>query len=488
MMNVNINEQQKEYGSGASVVSKITEVFSKIEEKDSSINSFISLHKEDALKAAAESDKRFKSQEDVRPLEGVSFSIKDMFCVKGHKTTAGSKMLKDFVPPYDATVIKRLKEAGAIILGKANQDEFAMGSTNEMSYFGACKNPWNLEHVSGGSSGGSAASVAARFAQISLGTDTGGSVRQPAHFCGTVGLKPTYGRVSRYGVVSFASSLDQTGFFSLKVEDAFKVAHVVSGKDSFDQTTSSSEVPIYESKNVDTVKDLKGFKVGLVKEFMDADVDSDVAIAMERSKEALKARGAELIEVELPLVEHGVPAYYLIATSEAASNLSRYDGVRYGHRADVSNDMSLEDFYTLNRSEGFGPEVKRRILLGNFSLSSGYIEAFYRKACQLRRLMREDYFKAFTKVDAILAPVASTAAFKLNAFEGKPLKKFLNDYFTVTVNLAGLPGLTVPVQKNELGLPVGVQLIANQFEETKLLKAGLCLEDEFKFYEEAPNV
>ena len=408
-----------------------------------------------------------------------------MFCVNGTNTTAGSKMLKDFVPSYDATVIERLKNAGAIIVGKTNQDEFAMGSTNEASHFGPCLNPWNTGHVSGGSSGGSAASVAARFAQVSLGTDTGGSVRQPAHFCGTVGFKPTYGRISRYGVIAFASSLDQTGFFSLKVEDVFKVAQEVSGKDLKDNTTSSSTDPIY---NPDETSDLKGFKVGVVKEFEGKDIDDEIKSAIEASKKALTDRGAELVEVSLPLVEHGVPAYYLIATSEAASNLSRYDGVRYGHRTDKAGEVSLDEFYTLNRSEGFGAEVKRRILLGNFSLSSGYIEAYYRKACQLRRLMREDYFKAFSNVDAILAPVASTTAFKLHAFDGKPLKKFLNDYFTVTVNLAGLPGLTIPVQKDSSGLPIGVQLIANQFKENNLYKAGLCLEESFEFYKEVPNV
>ena len=485
MLSPSIEEHHKKIKEGASLATEVDNLFSNIEKKDESINSFISLNKENALKAVEESEKRFKEGKDIRPLEGSIFSVKDMFCVRGTNTTAGSKMLKDFVPDYDATVIQRLKNAGAIIVGKTNQDEFAMGSTNEMSYFGPCMNPWNKEHVSGGSSGGSAASVAARFAQVSLGTDTGGSVRQPAHFCGTVGLKPTYGRISRYGVVAFASSLDQTGFFSLKVEDAFKVAQEVSGKDIKDNTTSSSTDAVYHPGET---SDLKGFKVGIVKEFDDTEVDDDIKKAVEESKKALTDKGAELIEVSLPLVDHGVPAYYLIATSEAASNLSRYDGVRYGHRTDKAGEVSLDEFYTLNRSEGFGIEVKRRILLGNFSLSSGYIEAYYRKACQLRRLMREDYFKSFSKVDAILAPVASSTAFKLHAFDGKPLKKFLNDYFTVTVNLAGLPGLTVPVKKDSSGLPIGVQLIANQFKENNLYKAGLCLEESFQFYKEVPSV
>lgn len=479
---------QKKIDDGSTYVSECEAAFDRIEDKDKDLNSFISLNKEQALERAQDSDERLKRGEQKRPLEGVLFSVKDMFCVSGTKTTAGSRMLKDFVPDYDATVIRRLKEAGAIIIGKSNQDEFAMGSTNETSFFGPCKNPWNKDYVAGGSSGGSACSVAARFSTCSFGTDTGGSVRQPAHFCGTVGLKPTYGRISRSGVVAFASSLDQTGFFTLKVEDAFKTAEVLSGKDIMDNTTSSKEVPQWSKETV--VKDLKGFKIGVVKEFMSTELDADVQQTLDDSVEALKKRGAEIVEVSLPLTEHGVAAYYLVATSEAASNLSRYDGVRYGHRSEKAKDgqVSLEEFYTLNRTEGFGKEVKTRILLGNFSLSSGYIDAYYKKACQIRRLIRDDYFKAFEKVDAIIAPVASTTAFKLHEFDGQPLKKFLNDYYTVTVNLAGLPGLTVPIKKNENNLPIGVQLIANQFQESKLLKAGLNLEDEFKFYKEVPNV
>jgi len=479
---------QKKIDQGATYVNECEAAFKRIEEKDKDLNSFISLNKEQALESAQISDERIKNGESKRPLEGVLFSVKDMFCVSGTKTTAGSRMLKDFIPDYDATVISRLKNAGAVILGKNNQDEFAMGSTNETSFFGPCKNPWNNKFVAGGSSGGSACSVAARLSTCSFGTDTGGSVRQPAHFCGTVGLKPTYGRISRSGVVAFASSLDQTGFFSLKVEDVFKTAEVLSGKDLMDNTTSSKEVPKW-SNNLE-LQDLKGFKVGVVKEFMSTDLDKDVKNALDDSIEALKKRGAEIIEVSLPLIEHGVAAYYLVATSEAASNLSRYDGVRYGHRSEKAKEgqVSLDEFYTLNRTEGFGREVKRRILLGNFALSSGYIEAYYKKACQIRRLIREDYFKAFERVDAIIAPVASSTAFKLHEFDGKPLKKFLNDYYTVTVNLAGLPGLSVPVTKNKDNLPIGIQLIANQFQESNLLKAGLNLEDEFKFYKEVPNV
>lgn len=462
----------------------------KIENLEPKLNTFIKLNKEEALEQAKKIDERLQSGESPRPLEGVVFSIKDMFCTKGLGTTAGSKMLKDFVPPYDATVISRLKDAGALIVGKANQDEFAMGSSNETSYFGEAKNPWNLERVPGGSSGGSAASVAARMAMCSLGTDTGGSVRQPAHFCGTVGFKPTYGRVSRYGVVAFASSLDQTGFFSLKVEDVFKTAQAVCGKDMMDNTSSGAQVPDWSDEASKFTGDLSGKRVGLIKEYMESEMDEGVRLSVESAIESLKKRGAEFVELSLPMVKHGVAAYYLVATSEAASNLSRYDGVRYGHRSEraKAGDVSLDEFYCENRTEGFGDEVKRRILLGNFALSSGYYDAYYKKACQIRRLLRDEYDAAFKKVDAILAPVSVSTAFKFKDNLNNPLKKFLNDYYTVTVNLAGLPGLTVPVLKDEEGLPCGVQLIADQFKESELLNLGMALEKDFEFYKEVPNV
>ncbi len=454
------------------------------------LNSYISLNQDEAFCVAMKTDVKVKKGEKLSFLDGVPFSIKDMFCTKNLKTTAGSKMLAGFIPPYDATVIKKLKNSGAIILGKVNQDEFAMGSSNETSYFGPVLNPWNKDYVPGGSSGGSAVSVAARTALCSLGTDTGGSVRQPAHFCGTVGLKPTYGRVSRYGVIAFASSLDQTGVFSLKVEDSFKTVQVLSGKDDFDNTTASTKVPYWvkDSKKFNGV--LSGKKIGLVKEYLEYEVDSAVEETNKKTLKALKKRGAQIVEVSLPLVKHGVSAYYLIATSEAASNLLRYDGVRYGHRSKAAKEgsLSLEEFYRQNRTEGFGNEVKRRILLGNFSLSSGYYDAYYKKACQIRRLIKKDYVEAFKKVDCILTPVAASTAFKFKENFNDPLKKFLNDYFTVSVNLAGLPGLTVPIQKTKKGLPCGVQLIADEFKESELFEVGLALEDEFKFYNEVPDV
>lgn len=490
MFFTSVSEYHSKLKAGeTTAVKTVAAYFEKIEKEDKSLNTFISLNKEEALKRAAETDQKISKGVELGLLEGVPFSIKDMFCTKGVATTAGSRMLKDFVPPYDATVVKNLKDAGAIMLGKANQDEFAMGSSNETSFFGPSLNPWNKERVPGGSSGGSAASVAARMAMCSLGTDTGGSVRQPAHFCGTVGFKPTYGRVSRYGVIAFASSLDQTGFFSLKVEDAFRSAQAVSGKDINDNTTAAVDVPDWVEASKKFSGDLKGKKIGLIKEYEESVVDPVVKETLDKAKESLKKKGAEFVEISLPLVKHGVSAYYLVATSEAASNLSRYDGVRYGHRSEQveAGNLSLEDFYALNRTEGFGDEVKRRILLGNFALSSGYYDAYYKKACQIRALIRDEYFAAFKKVDCILAPVASSTAFEFENRINDPMRKFLNDYFTVTVNLAGLPGLTVPIQKTEHDLPCGVQLIANQFEELELFEVGKALEDEFKFYKEVPS-
>lgn len=485
-----VSEYHKALKDGSTTAVEVVQACFEQITKTQGLNNYITLNRDEALFAAADADAKVKRGDELSLLEGVPFAIKDMFCTKGLKTTAGSRMLENFIPPYDATVIKKLKNSGAVILGKVNQDEFAMGSSNETSYFGPALNPWNKEYVPGGSSGSSASCVAARTAICSLGTDTGGSVRQPAHFCGTVGFKPTYGRVSRYGVIAFASSLDQTGFFSLKVEDSFRAAQIVSGKDTYDNTTASVDVPDWIGKSKDYNGDLTGKKIGVVKEYMESEVDPAVTDTNKKAIEALKKRGAEVVEVSLPMVKHGVSAYYLIATSEAASNLSRYDGVRYGHRtkeAEVGN-LSLEEFYSKNRSEGFGDEVKRRILLGNFALSSGYYDAYYKKACQIRTLIKREYDEAFKKVDCILAPVAVTPAFKMKENFGDPLKKFLNDYFTVTVNLAGLPGLTVPVQVTKNNLPCGVQLIADKFKEDELFEVGLALEDEFKFYNEVPDV
>lgn len=485
-----INQLQSDIREKKTSVSEVTKAYlDRINEIDPKLNSYVAIN-EAAINQAAKADERLSKGDGFGPLEGVPVSLKDMFCTQGLKTTAGSNILKNFIPPYSATVVQQLEEAGAIILGKVNQDEFAMGSSCETSIFGSTKNPWDIEHVPGGSSGGSSASVASRTSLCSLGTDTGGSIRQPAHFCGLVGFKPTYGRVSRYGVIAFASSLDQPGPLALNVSDAFLMAQVISGKDLKDNTTANIEVPNWQEEIKNFSGSLEGKKFGVIKEFADHEVDPEIRDTFEKSKALLEEKGAKCVEVSLPLVKHGVSVYYLIATSEAASNLSRYDGIRYGHRAEIDSDqeVSLEDFYSKTRSEGFGEEVKRRILLGNFSLSSGYFDEYYKKACQVRRLIREQYLKAFSEVDFIISPVASTTAFKLNDRVKDPLKMFLNDYFTVSVNLAGLPGITVPIMKSEKGLPCGVQLIAPHFKESQLIPPALSLESQFKFYEEIPHV
>jgi|SRR6185312_814496 len=442
---------------------------------DSKLNSFITFNDkaEDEAKAL---DARIAKGEDVGVMAGVPFGIKDMFCTRGLKTTAASKILENFVPPYDATVVERLRKAGITVLGKLNQDEFAMGSSNENSHFGPVKNPWNVQYVPGGSSGGSAAAQAARLAAGTVGTDTGGSIRQPASFCGIVGVKPTYGRVSRYGIVAFASSLDQAGPMVSCVEDAATTLEVICGRDERDQTTSDHDVPKF-SQNLK--EDLKGMRVGLVKEYMtEKGLHADVQKTLDSAIETLKKRGAEIVEVSISLTNQAVPMYYLIAASEASSNLARYDGVKYGYRTNIESlgSMALDDFYCRTRGEGFGKEVKRRIVLGTYCLSSGYYDAFYNKAGQVRRLLRDQYSEAFKKCDVILSPVTTSPAFKIGDRISDPLAMYLNDIFTVSTNLAGLPGMSVPFGMSKEGLPIGVQLTASHFEEQKMLNVGYSLE------------
>ncbi len=446
----------------------------RIEAGDKKINSYITMN-EKALDEAKAIDARLAKGEDPGLLAGVPFGIKDMFCTKGLKTTAASKILENFIPPYDATVVSRLRGAGVTVLGKLNQDEFAMGSSNENSHFGNVKNPWNLEYVPGGSSGGSAAAQAARFAAGTVGTDTGGSIRQPASFCGIVGVKPTYGRVSRYGIVAFASSLDQAGPMVSCVEDAALTLEVICGRDEKDATTSNHTVPKF-SENLK--EDLKGMKVGLVKEYMTGALSPDVQKTMDEAISTLKNRGAEIVEVSIGYTEQAVAMYYLIAASEASSNLARYDGIKYGYRTPMNSlaGMDLDDFYMKTRGEGFGREVKRRIMLGTYCLSSGYYDAYYNKACQVRRLMRNEYFEAFKKCDVILSPVTTSPAFKIGDRISDPLAMYLNDIFTVSTNLAGLPGMSVPFGTSKDGLPIGVQLTSAHFEEQKMLNVGYSLE------------
>ncbi|MBC7371089.1 MAG: Asp-tRNA(Asn)/Glu-tRNA(Gln) amidotransferase subunit GatA [Bdellovibrionaceae bacterium] len=438
------------------------------------LNAFTSMNK-NAVKEAEEIDARIAKGEDVGLLAGVPFGIKEMLCTKGLVTNAGSKILQNFVPPYDATVVAKLKKAGVIVTGKLNQDEFAMGSSNETSYYGNVKNPWKLDCVPGGSSGGSAAAQASRLCAGTIGTDTGGSIRQPASFCGIVGVKPTYGRVSRYGIVAYASSLDQAGPMVSTVKDAALTLEVISGHDDKDSTTAQKKVPAW-SKELSA--NVKGMKIGLIKEYMQGGLHADVQKTVDKSIETLKSMGAEIVEVTVPMSEFAVPVYYLVAASEASSNLARYDGVKYGYRAEFQNlaGVDLEDFYGRTRGEGFGKEVKRRIMLGTYCLSSGYYDAYYNKAGQVRRLIMNQYMDAFKKCDVILSPVTTSPAFKLGERVADPLTMYLNDIFTTSTNLAGLPGMSVPFGMSAEGLPVGIQLTSGHYEEQKMLNVAFALE------------
>ncbi len=466
---------------------EVTQFFqSRITKLDSQLNSYVTVN-ESASKEAAAIDAKVAKGEDPGLLAGVPFGIKDMFCTRGLRTTAGSKMLSEFVPPYDATVVARLRSAGATVLGKLNQDEFAMGSSNETSFFGPVKNPWDTAHVPGGSSGGSAAAQSARLAAATLGTDTGGSIRQPSSLCGIVGVKPTYGRVSRYGIVSYASSLDQAGPMVSSVSDAALTLEVICGRDEKDSTTSERSVPAF-SKNLN--QDLKGMKIGLMKEYMNRPGNHvDTSKTVEAAIDAVKKRGAEIVEISVPLTEHAVPMYYLIAASECSSNLARYDGVKYGHRAHFDNlgSIDLDAFYEKSRGEGFGKEVKRRIMLGTYCLSSGYYDAYYNKACQVRRLLRQQYTEAFQKCDVILSAVTTHPAFKIGERVSDPLAMYLNDIYTVSTNLAGLPGMSVPFGMSG-HLPIGVQLTAAHFEEQKMLNVGFALEKDSPVVGKVPHV
>ena len=461
--------------------------YTRAQKLDPQLNSYISLN-DKVLTEAEALDKKIAAGESVGPLAGVPFGIKDMFCTKGLRTTAGSKILENFVPPYDSTVVEKLKKSGVTIIGKLNQDEFAMGSSNETSAYGNVKNPWDTERVPGGSSGGSAAAQAARLCAGTVGTDTGGSIRQPASFCGIVGVKPTYGRVSRYGIVAYASSLDQAGPMVSSVEDAALTLEVISGRDERDSTTSARAVPTFAK---DLKQDLKGLKIALMKEYnASSGLHADVQKTVQKAIESAKERGAEIVEVSVPLTEQAVAMYYLIAASECSSNLARYDGVKYGYRAkfDSLGSVDLDQFYMRTRGEGFGQEVKRRIMLGTYCLSSGYYDAYYNKACQVRRLMRDQYTEAFKKCDVILSPVTTSPAFKIGERVSDPLAMYLNDIFTVSTNLAGLPGMSVPFGMSESGLPIGVQLTSAHFEEQKMLNVGFALEKASSVAGKVPHV
>ena len=456
-------------------VAEVTSYFLKrIEKFDSELNSVININP-NALALAKEMDQKGLSG---KPLEGVPILFKDMFCTKGIPTTAASRCLENFIPPYSATVVNRLLDAGAIILGKCNQDEFAMGYSTKTSYFGLSKNPWNTKYTSGGSSGGSASSVSAGFSPASLGTDTGGSIRQPANFCNLVGIKPTYGRVSRYGVVAYASSLDQAGPMTRTIEDSALILNIISGKDPKDSTTSSKDVPLWH-KNLST--DIKGLKIGIPEEFMDNLVPA-AEKSIEKTKTFFKEKGVQIVPVSLPLAPYFTSTYYMISCCEASSNLSRYDGIRYGHQTSHSTE-SLSDFYSKSRGEGFGLEVKRRIIMGTFCLSQGYYEDYFQKAQKVRRLITQDFQKIFQTVDAILSPVTADLAPPVEEKSPDILKGYLSDMFTVASNLAGLPSMSVPagIYNN---LPCGVQLIGNRFDEQVLFNLGYALENEFQYYKQ----
>ncbi len=445
------------------------------------LNAFITVN-EKSIEQARQVDGHIAKKVPVGPLAGVPIGIKDMLCTKGLRTTAASKILNNFVPPYSATVVERLEQAGAIVLGKTNQDEFAMGSSSENSAFGVTRNPWNLDYVPGGSSGGSAAAVAAMMVPAAVGTDTGGSIRQPASFCGVVGMKPTYGRVSRFGIIAFASSLDQAGPMTRNVRDCALLLETMAGFDERDSTSAQKSIPAWSHHLTD---DLKGLKVGRPIEYFSRGLDPEIEKIVNNSVEVLKSRGAEIVDVSLPSTKYAISTYYLVATSEASSNLARYDGVRFGVRAQASD---IESLYKNSRGEGFGAEVKRRIMLGTYALSSGYYDAYYKKACQVRRLIQKDFLEAFKKCDFLVSPVTASAAFKIGGQIQDPLAMYLNDIYTTSTNLAGLPGLSVPGGWTKSGLPVGVQLTARHFDEQTLFNAGFTLEKHLGLEERYPNV
>ena len=451
---------------------EITECFlNKIFEANKIINAYITICEDTAIKQAEEADKKIQNGE-INYLTGIPLSIKDLICTKGIKTTCASKMLHNYIPTYNATVYERLLEQNIVTLGKNNMDEFAMGSSNETSYFGPVRNPHDFERVPGGSSGGSAAAVAANLCAGSLGSDTGGSIRQPASFCGVVGLKPTYGRVSRFGLVAFASSLDQIGPIAKNVEDCAILLQAISGYDEKDSTSVNIEVPDY-LKNLKN-DCLKGLKIGVPKEYFIEGINEEVKNCIENTLKILEKEGAEIIEISLPHTDYAVATYYIIAPAEASSNLARYDGVKFGFRAEKYED--LLDMYKKTRAEGFGDEVKRRIMIGTYALSSGYYDAYYLKAAKVRNLIKQDFVNAFSKVDVIMCPVAPTTAFKIGEKIDNPLEMYLNDIFTIPVNLAGLPGLSMPAGKDSNNMPIGLQIIGNYFQEDKLLNVAYNVE------------
>ncbi|WZO99528.1 Asp-tRNA(Asn)/Glu-tRNA(Gln) amidotransferase subunit GatA [Isosphaeraceae bacterium EP7] len=471
-----------QYSSGAVTAEEVTRAYlDRIDRFDDRLHVFLHRDAEAALAKAQDVDRRRKAGEPLGALAGVPIAIKDVLCTRGEPTTCGSKMLQNFRPPYDATVIKKLHAADAILIGKTNMDEFAMGSSTENSAYGPTRNPWDTERIPGGSSGGSAAAVAADFAPISLGSDTGGSIRQPAALCGIVGLKPTYGRVSRYGLIAFASSLDQIGPFSHDLADTALLMKVISGRDPMDATSVDEPVPDYPA-TLNTPP--KSLRIGLVREFFGEGLDPEIETAVREAIKVYQAAGATIHEVSLPHSKYGVAAYYLVAPAECSSNLARYDGTIFGHRAeDFSPKYPGEEeipplirMMMASRAEGFGPEVKRRIMLGTFALSAGYADQYYNQALKVRRLIRNDFDAAFKEVDVLIGPTTPSAAFKLGEKTADPLSMYLSDIYTITTNLAGIPGLSIPCGLTGTGLPIGLQLLAPAFAEENLLRTARVYE------------
>lgn len=444
---------------------------SRIDEVEGKVGSYVTVLHDEAVKSAEAVDEKIAKGEKVGNLAGVPMALKDNMCTKDVLTTCASKMLENFVPPYDSAVAKKMKDADCVLLGKLNMDEFAMGSSTENSYFKKTKNPYDLERVPGGSSGGSAAAVSADEAYFTLGSDTGGSIRQPAAFCGCVGLKPTYGAVSRFGLVAFASSLDQIGPMTKDVKDCAMVLDNIVGYDCQDSTSVNTEYPSFENE---LSEDIKGLKIGVPMEYMGAGIDEEVLKNINNALDSFKALGAETEDVSLPLNKYALPAYYMISSAEASSNLARYDGVKYGYRAEGFTD--LEDLYLKTRSEGFGDEVKRRIMIGTYALSSGYYDAYYKKAQQVRTLVMQDFARAFEKYDVLVTPVAPMTAFKIGEKTSDPMQMYLADICTVSVNIGGLPAIVIPCGYDKNGLPVGIQIIGKHFAEKTILNAAYALE------------
>ena len=484
LMSLTAVELGKKIKSGeVKVVDAVNDAFAHIEKQDKTINSFVTVtNKEEALKKAEEVQKLIDEGKLTGPLAGVPVAIKDNMCTKGMLTTCSSKILGNFVPTYTATAVENLEKAGAVIIGKTNMDEFAMGSTTETSAFGATKNPWNTEHVPGGSSGGSCTAVASEECSYALGSDTGGSIRQPSSFCGVTGIKPTYGTVSRYGLIAYGSSLDQIGPVAKDVTDVATILETIAGHDEKDSTSVKREDYNFTEALVD---DVKGLKIGIPKDYFGDGLDKEVKDSILNAVEVLKSKGAIVEEFDLSLVEYAIPAYYVISSAEASSNLERFDGVKYGYR--TQEYEGLHNMYKKTRSEGFGEEVKRRIMLGSFVLSSGYYDAYYLKALRTKALIKKAFDEAFAKYDVIIAPAAPTTAPKIGSSLADPIKMYLGDIYTISVNLAGLPGITVPCGKDSNGLPIGMQIIGDCFKEKTIIRAAYAYE-QTREYEHCPLV